>query len=205
MAVHAAGVIHRDVKPENVLVERTNGSVSARLTDFGVSRFADGPTLTRVTGMIGTPEYMAPELAEHDQVSPAVDVYSTGILIYELCCGRTPFAGGTAISVVRRHTEMEPPRPAGLPDGLWALLAAMLAKDPDERPRRHRRRRKPRGSRTAAQEPSRARGEQRGSTLGARLRQRRQSQSGQRQRCQDRRHHDQVSDPQDTRASAWRP
>ena len=136
-AVHAAGVIHRDVKPENVLVE-ANGSVLARLTDFGVSRFADGPTLTRVTGMIGTPEYMAPELAEHDQASAAVDVYSAGILLYELCWGRTPFAGGTALSVVRRHADLDPPRPPGLPDDLWALLAAMLAKDPPSVPARWR-------------------------------------------------------------------
>ncbi|ONH29494.1 hypothetical protein BL253_16635 [Pseudofrankia asymbiotica] len=127
---HEAGVVHRDVKPENVLL---NGS-EVVLTDFGIARQLEGPALTRSTGLLGTPAYLAPELASHEPATPAVDVYSTGCLCYELLTGAPPFVGGPAVTVLLRHLNEAPARPDGLPDPLWAALAAMLAKQPRLRP-----------------------------------------------------------------------
>lgn len=127
---HDAGVVHRDVKPENVLLDGDD----AVLTDFGIARQLEGPALTTGTGILGTPSYLAPELASQRPTTPAVDVYSTGCLFYELLAGRPPFVGGPAIAVLLRHVNETPARPADLPDRVWDLLAAMLAKEPTERP-----------------------------------------------------------------------
>jgi serine/threonine protein kinase len=129
--VHSKGVVHRDIKPENVLLDPDGG---VRLTDFGIARLVHGPSLTRITGLIGTPEYLAPELAERDHATAASDVYATGILLYELLSGFTPFSGGHPVAVLRRHIEQDPTRPEGLPYELWDLVAAMLAKSPARRP-----------------------------------------------------------------------
>ena len=133
-AVHAAGIIHRDVKPENVLVDINGGQPSLKLTDFGVARLSYGGSLTKLTSLIGTPEYMAPELADHDSATPAADLYSTGIVLYEMLSGRTPFAGGHPLAVLRRQVEQPPPPIPGVPPQLWAQVAALLAKDLRSRP-----------------------------------------------------------------------
>ena len=130
-AVHAGGVVHRDVKPENVLLS-SRGEL--KLTDFGVSRLSYGASLTKMTSLIGTPEYMAPELADHDTASPAADLYSTGIVLYEMLAGRTPFAGGHPLAVLRRQVEQPPPPVPGVPAGLWEEIESLLAKDPRSRP-----------------------------------------------------------------------
>jgi hypothetical protein len=134
-AVHGAGIVHRDLKPENILLDRTHGDPPrARVSDFGIARLTTGPALTRTTGLIGTPEYMAPEMAEQHDVGPPVDVYAAGIVLYELLAGRTPFGGGPAMAILRRHLDEAPERPDGLPDALWQLLSEMLAKQPELRP-----------------------------------------------------------------------
>jgi hypothetical protein len=133
-AVHAAGIIHRDIKPENVLVDTSAGWPRLKLTDFGVARLSYGASLTKLTGVIGTPEYMAPELTEHNRATPAADVYSVGIVLYEMLCGRTPFAGGHLLAVLRRQADQAPPVIPGLPAELWDRIAWMLAKDPESRP-----------------------------------------------------------------------
>jgi hypothetical protein len=134
-AVHGAGIVHRDLKPENILLDLTHGDPPcARLSDFGIARLTTGPGLTRTTGLIGTPEYMAPEMAEQVDAGPPADIYAAGIVLYELLAGRTPFAGGAAVAILRRHIDEPPARPEGLPDGLWQLLSEMLAKRPDQRP-----------------------------------------------------------------------
>jgi hypothetical protein len=133
-AVHAAGIVHRDVKPENVLISTARGQADLKLTDFGVSRLSYGASLTKMTSLIGTPEYMAPELADHDSATPAADLYSAGVVLYEMLAGRTPFAGGHPLAVLRRQVEQPPPPIPGAPAELWAQIESLLAKDPRSRP-----------------------------------------------------------------------
>src|SRR6185312_14933484 len=90
-AAHARGVVHRDVKPENVLRDE-NGT--ARLTDFGIARLAAGPRRTRTTRIVGTPDYLAPEVIEGCPPTPAVDVYALATVLFELLTGWSPFGGG---------------------------------------------------------------------------------------------------------------
>jgi len=133
-AVHSSGIVHRDVKPENLLVDAAAGRRRLRLTDFGVARLTYGGSLTKLSSLIGTPEYMAPEIADHETATPAADLYSAGIVLYEMLSGRTPFAGGHVMAVLRRHLDEAPPPVPGAPGPLWALIESLLAKDPDARP-----------------------------------------------------------------------
>ena len=133
-AVHAAGVIHRDLKPENVLVDSDGaGGVLLRLTDFGISRLVDAGTLTQTT-VTGTPGYLSPEVAAGGRVTAAADIYALGVVLYELCAGRGPFLADNPLVLILAATRRQAPRPGGMPEALWELLAAMLAKDPAARP-----------------------------------------------------------------------
>ncbi|MFC8216218.1 serine/threonine-protein kinase, partial [Streptomyces sp. NPDC057296] len=137
-AAHAAGVVHRDVKPENVLLDMRGplgpgGSHPALLTDFGVAKLIDTPRRTRATKIIGTPDYLAPEIVEGLPPRAAVDIYALATVLYELLAGFTPFGGGHPGAVLRRHvTETVVPLP-GIPDELWQLLVQCLAKGPASR------------------------------------------------------------------------
>ncbi|MET9252113.1 serine/threonine-protein kinase [Streptomyces sp. NPDC048182] len=137
-AAHAAGVVHRDVKPENVLLDMQGplgpgGSHPALLTDFGVAKLIDTPRRTRATKIIGTPDYLAPEIVEGLPPRAAVDIYALATVLYELLAGFTPFGGGHPGAVLRRHvTESVVPLP-GIPDELWQLLVQCLAKAPASR------------------------------------------------------------------------
>ncbi|MFF1295062.1 MULTISPECIES: serine/threonine-protein kinase [unclassified Streptomyces] len=137
-AAHAAGVVHRDVKPENVLLDMQGplgpgGSHRALLTDFGVAKLIDTPRRTRATKIIGTPDYLAPEIVEGLPPRAAVDIYALATVLYELLAGFTPFGGGHPGAVLRRHvTETVAPLP-GIPDELWQLLVQCLAKAPASR------------------------------------------------------------------------
>jgi serine/threonine-protein kinase len=137
-AAHAAGVVHRDVKPENVLLDSAappgpGGAPPALLTDFGIARLVDSPRRTRATRIIGTPDYLAPEIIEGLPPRASVDIYALATVLYELVAGFTPFGGGHPGAVLRRHvTESVQPLP-GLPDELWRLLAQCLAKAPASR------------------------------------------------------------------------
>lgn len=132
VAAHAAGCLHRDVKPDNVLLPSTEDLGAALLGDFGIARLAQESTV-QATGLLGTPGYMPPELFTEGSFSAASDVYATGVLLYELLAGRTPFSGpGTAHTVGYRHVHSQPPR-LSVPDRLWHVLSTMLAKDPGRR------------------------------------------------------------------------
>ncbi|MBN6057938.1 serine/threonine protein kinase, partial [Nonomuraea sp. RK-328] len=131
-SAHEIGVVHRDVKPGNVLLDRATGQV--RLTDFGVARILYGPGITQTSAVIGTPVYLAPEVADGDAATPAVDVYALGLILYELLAGRPPFVGEHPMVLIRQHAMAAPRRLPGMPDPLWALISACVAKDPAARP-----------------------------------------------------------------------
>jgi serine/threonine protein kinase len=134
-AVHAAGVIHRDVKPENVLVDGAFEPGRPRLTDFGIAKFVQQEGSSgRSTMLVGTPQYIAPELIDGQEPTAATDLYALGIMLYELVCGVTPFAGGSTLAVLRNHAERLPGRPPGVPDSLWELISWLLGKHAAARP-----------------------------------------------------------------------
>lgn len=135
---HKAGVVHRDVKPENILLDMEGplgpgGAHPALLTDFGVAKLIDSPRRTRATRIIGTPDYLAPEIVEGLPPRAAVDIYALATVLYELLAGFTPFGGGHPGAILRRHvTETVVPLP-GIPEELWRLLLQCLAKAPASR------------------------------------------------------------------------
>ncbi|MEV6786309.1 serine/threonine-protein kinase [Streptomyces sp. NPDC051098] len=135
---HAAGIVHRDVKPENILLDMEGplgpaGSHPALLTDFGVAKLIDTPRRTKASRIIGTPDYLAPEIVEGLPPRAAVDIYALSTVLYELLAGFTPFGGGHPGAVLRRHvTESVVPLP-GIPDELWQLINQCLAKAPASR------------------------------------------------------------------------
>jgi hypothetical protein len=134
-AAHEKGLIHRDVKPGNVLLER--GTNRVKLTDFGLARAADDVRLTSTGLVTGTPLYMAPEQARGEDVDARADLFSLGVLLYELCTGQTPFEARTPLAVLKRLTD-EPHLPARelnpeTPEWLSAVIDRLLAKSPAER------------------------------------------------------------------------
>lgn len=131
---HARGVIHRDIKPGNVLMTDDGRAV---LADFGLAWLLEGAHLTLTGGVIGTPEYMAPEQAGGEAIDHRVDVYALGVVLYEMLVGARPFVAETPIAVLLQHLQDPPPsivdaRP-DLPLGVGEVIARALAKDPSER------------------------------------------------------------------------
>ncbi|RKN07798.1 serine/threonine-protein kinase [Streptomyces radicis] len=138
---HAAGIVHRDVKPENILLDPVEGGrgegagrgFTALLTDFGVAKLIDEPRHGGKGGVVGTPDYMAPEIVEGLPPRAAVDIYALVTVLYELLAGFTPFGGGHPGAVLRRQvTETAAPLP-GVPAELWELIQQCLAKAPASR------------------------------------------------------------------------
>ena len=134
-AVHAGGIIHRDLKPENVML-RADGSVA--LADFGVAKPLHkdeslGLAQTRHGEVVGTPYYLSPEQARGDPITPASDLYSLGVMFFEMLAGERPFSGETLELLLARHLNATPPR---LPPDVAALqpvLVRLLAKSPADR------------------------------------------------------------------------
>ncbi|GIF49747.1 serine/threonine-protein kinase [Asanoa ferruginea] len=134
---HHLGVVHRDLKPDNILVgtpDALDRDPRVRLTDFGIARVIDAPALTTAGALLGTPNYLSPELIHGGRPSPASDVYAFGMVLYELLTGRPPFGGHTPRSVIRRHVETRPRRNPGIPDVLWKLITSCVDKNPARRP-----------------------------------------------------------------------
>ncbi|MFI7276842.1 serine/threonine-protein kinase [Streptomyces sp. NPDC049879] len=130
---HAAGIVHRDVKPENILLDIRDGATTALLTDFGVAKLIDEPRHAGKSGVVGTPDYMAPEIVEGLPPRAAVDIYALVTVLYELLAGFTPFGGGHPGAVLRRQVTEKAAELPGLPRELWELIQQCLAKAPASR------------------------------------------------------------------------
>ena len=125
-AAHEAGVVHRDVKPANILV-MPDGTV--KLTDFGIARAVDGSGHTQTGEVLGTPHYLSPEQALGEPATGASDLYALGVVAHELLTGRRPFDKGTPVATaLAQVNESPPPLPPHVPPGLRALIEQCLAK-----------------------------------------------------------------------------
>jgi hypothetical protein len=131
-SAHARGIVHCDVKPANVLLS-DDGRV--KVGDFGVARLAGGGTSQALSATVaGTPRYMAPEQARGRRTTAATDVYSAGVVLYEMLAGEPPFVHGSAVELGLRHVQDEPPPlAAAVPAELREIVARALQKQPDER------------------------------------------------------------------------
>jgi serine/threonine protein kinase len=142
-AAHNQRIIHRDLKPENVFLHEVRGErPMVKLLDFGIAKLTDTDDnragLTRTGAMMGTPQYISPEQARGYAIDYRADIYSLGVMLFEMAAGRPPFAADNAMDMVARHLYEAPPRlSAASPDAPHALdelIASMLDKDPARRP-----------------------------------------------------------------------
>ncbi|MEU7825228.1 protein kinase [Catellatospora sp. NPDC049133] len=133
-AIHAAhlhGIVHRDVKPANLLL-RADGRLA--LTDFGIARIVAADRLTAAGEIFGTASYLAPEQVTGADIGPATDVYALGVVAYEMLTQRRPFAGDTPLAVALQHVNEPPPElPDSIPEPVRAVVVRALAKDPADR------------------------------------------------------------------------
>jgi beta-lactam-binding protein with PASTA domain/tRNA A-37 threonylcarbamoyl transferase component Bud32 len=131
---HRSGVVHRDVKPGNVLLTRAG---TVKVTDFGIARAGTSDGLTQTGSVMGTATYFSPEQAQGLAVDGRSDVYSVGVVLYELVCGVAPFIAESPVSVAYKHVREEPippsQRTAGIPPALEQIIMTALAKDPELR------------------------------------------------------------------------
>ncbi len=145
-AAHRAGVVHRDLKPDNVFLvppppESAGGATRVVLTDFGVARRSTAPpqdeSLTASNVLLGTPDYMAPEQLELEQATAASDIYTMGLVLFEMLTGKRPFVADTALKMVFKRVQEEPPSPCKhLPDldPRWEeVILRCLARKPEDR------------------------------------------------------------------------
>lgn len=131
-AAHAQGLVHRDVKPGNLIITPDN---RVKVTDFGIARLADQVPLTATGQVMGTAQYLAPEQATGQTATGSSDIYSLGIIGYELLAGKRPFTGESQIAIaLAQVNDPPPPLPDSIPEPIRALIMSMLAKDPQDRP-----------------------------------------------------------------------
>jgi len=131
---HKLGIVHRDLKPSNIMIDK-DGNV--HIMDFGIARSVKTEGITGTGVMIGTPEYMSPEQVEGKDIDQRSDIYSLGVILYEMVTGRVPFEGETPLSIARKHADKEPLDPKSInlqvPDDLSKLILKCLEKDKDSR------------------------------------------------------------------------
>ncbi len=142
-AAHAAGVVHRDLKPDNIFLAETKNGLQVKIVDFGIAKVLE-PELRAgertATGLImGTPAYMSPEQAAGDvhRIGPASDVYALAVIVYRMLSGRLPFEADFIPQLLVKHVD-EPPTPitrhlSGFPEEIWRVLEKAMAKSPDDR------------------------------------------------------------------------
>jgi serine/threonine protein kinase len=146
-AAHEAGIIHRDLKPSNILVTQSPDTPAVvKVLDFGVAKLAEhaldddeGTITLRQTGsLIGTPRYMAPEQYNGDELTPAADVYSLGVILYEMLTGMAPFSGSSPVEIAAKHVSDPPCAPrqivAAIPEDVERVVLDALEKGPEDRP-----------------------------------------------------------------------
>ena len=132
---HAQGLVHRDIKPANILLE--NGIERVRITDFGLARAVDDGAVSQSGVVAGTPQYMAPEQARGEPVSPRADLFSLGGVLYAMCTGQPPFKGSNSLSILKLVCEANP-RPIqesnrDVPAWLVEVIGKLMAKASDHR------------------------------------------------------------------------
>jgi len=131
---HRLSVVHRDLKPSNIMIDREG---NARIMDFGIARSLTAKGITGAGVMIGTPEYMSPEQAEVKEVDQRSDIYSLGVILYEMVTGRAPFEGETPLGIAMKHKSEVPKDPkeinAQIPDDLSRVILKCLEKDKEKR------------------------------------------------------------------------
>jgi serine/threonine-protein kinase len=140
---HELGVIHRDIKPGNVMLHRRSADIpvdapltkdiDAILTDFGLVRITHSAEMTASGKISGTPAYMAPEQARGDKTDHRTDIYSLGVVLYEMMAGRVPFESDSTLSIIYKHINEPPPRIPGISPAVQNVLDRALAKDPNAR------------------------------------------------------------------------
>ena len=133
-AAHARGLIHRDIKPGNIMLT-PDGKV--KVMDFGIARATSMATITQTAAVVGTAQYISPEQAQGQPVDARSDLYSLGCCLYEMLSGHVPFTGATPVAIAYRHVRENPMPPRQLnpdvPPALEAVVMKAMAKDPDER------------------------------------------------------------------------
>jgi serine/threonine-protein kinase len=130
---HGVHIVHRDIKSQNILIDRAG---TVKVTDFGIAK-ADDSQMTEAGSILGTAQYLAPEQAKGEPVDERTDLYSVGVVFYEMLTGSLPFRGDSAVTVALKHVNEQPAEPAelvpGLPYSLNQIVLKALAKDPDQR------------------------------------------------------------------------
>ncbi len=131
---HRLGVVHRDLKPQNIMIDEEG---DAKIMDFGIARSLEAPGVTQTGVMIGTPDYISPEQAEGEEADHRADIYSLGVILYEMVTGSVPFKGDTALSVALKHKSKLPPEPkqlnSNISEQMNKLILICMEKDRERR------------------------------------------------------------------------